>query len=550
MKNKKITVKDETREERAARLFSVARTAKSVTDDYWRKMRAYYEGRHDTARQTGDFLSAIDLPWSPASLPDAYMHVESQIDSHIPDFEFSGRGKDDGVFAGAREKVVRYVCDINDMETKNAVNERRLGLYGSAVWKLSVGIGETGDAEIAVENPSPDCIFTDPSATSTDECEYIIYTYKISMMKAKRLFAEDLRRENTTLEDIVSESNRAGGVFAPDRTSDDCELVDITEFWFRQPQDGTCISAGADGKNYVYSYKAGDIALSILVCGRELRYIPKFWENSGCRKYPIVIYNRIPREGSVWGRSEIEQIIPLIDAADRQLAFAQLNTAFSASDIIVCEENAFAPDCYPESRPGAVWKLRPGMTGKVNRLGGMTGDGGHYEIVDRYRSLMKEALGNYDFMLGDSATKVTTATGLALLSDFAGKRVNAKNSCKKAGFSRLYRLIDCLALEIYGKEKLISIGAYDEGMPCDGIDYINTYGYVPDIDIRIHVGDALEYSRSFAISALKSLMEAEITKENYPVVREYIRAIELPECAALVEALDTLYKNDLEENEK
>ena len=126
MKNKKITVKDETREERAARLFSVARTAKSVTDDYWRKMRAYYEGRHDTARQTGDFLSAIDLPWSPASLPDAYMHVESQIDSHIPDFEFSGRGKDDGVFAGAREKVVRYVCDINDMETKNAVNERRL----------------------------------------------------------------------------------------------------------------------------------------------------------------------------------------------------------------------------------------------------------------------------------------------------------------------------------------------------------------------------------------------------------------------------------------
>ena len=190
------------------------------------------------------------------------------------------------------------------------------------------------------------------------------------------------------------------------------------------------------------------------------------------------------------------------------------------------------------------------MTGKVNRLGGMTGDGGHYEIVDRYRSLMKEALGNYDFMLGDSATKVATATGLALLSDFAGKRVNAKNSCKKAGFSRLYRLIDCLALEIYGKEKLISIGAYDEGMPCDGIDYINTYGYVPDIDIRIHVGDALEYSRSFAISALKSLMEAEITKENYPVVREYIRAIELPECAALVEALDTLYKNDVEENEK
>ena len=513
-------------------------------------MCAYYNGCHDTARQTGDFLSSIDLPWVPASVPDAYMHVESQIDSHIPDFEFSGRGDDDRAFASEREKVVRYVCDINDMETKNAVNERRLGLYGSAVWKLSIGISDAGDAEIKVENPSPECIFTDPAAVSTDECEYIIYTYKMSRLKARRVFAEDIRRENTSLDDIITESSRRGGVFAPDGSGDDCELIDVTEYWFRQPEDGTCVAVGADGKNYVYSYKAGDIALSILICGREIRYIPKFWENTGCTKYPIVIYNRIPRDRSIWGRSELEQIIPLIDAADRQLAFAQLNAAFSASDIIVCEENAFSPDCYPESRPGAVWKLRPGMTGKVGRLGGLCDSGGHYEIVERYRSLMKEALGNYDFLLGDSATKVTTATGLAILSDFAKKRVNSKNSCKKAGFSRLYLLIDCLSLEIYGREKLKSIGIAEDDMPCDGIDYINRYGYVPEVDIRIHIGDAMEYSRSLAMSALKSIMDSEITGENYPVVREYIRTMELPECAELLSELDTVYKNGNEEAEK
>lgn len=549
MKDKK-TFYTETREEQAERLFSSARAQRSTTDDYWKKMRAYYDGCHDTARQTGDFLSSIDLPWVPASVPDAYMHVESQIDSHIPDFEFSGRGDGDRAFASEREKVVRYVCDINDMETKNAVNERRLGLYGSAVWKLSVGISDAGDAEIKIENPSPECIFTDPAAVSTDECEYIIYTYKMSRLKARRVFAEDIRRENTSLDDIIRESNRRGGVFAPDKGGDDCELIDITEYWFRQPEDGTCVSVGADGKNYIYSYKAGDIALSILICGREIRYIPKFWESTGCTKYPIVIYNRIPREGSIWGRSEIDQIIPLIDAADRQLAFAQLNTAFSASDIIVCEENAFSPDCYPESRPGAVWKLRPGMTGKVGRLGGLCESGGHYEIVERYRSLMKEALGNYDFLLGDSATKVTTATGLAILSDFANKRVNSKNACKKAGFSRLYLLIDCLALEIYGREKLESIGVVGEDMPCDGIDYINRYGYVPEVDIRIHIGDAMEYSRSLAMSALKTIMDSDITEENYPVVREYIRTMELPECAELLSELDGVYKNGSKEEKE
>ena len=82
MKDKK-TFYTETREEQAERLFSSARAQRSTTDDYWKKMRAYYDGCHETARQTGDFLSSIDLPWVPASVPDAYMHVESQIDSHI-----------------------------------------------------------------------------------------------------------------------------------------------------------------------------------------------------------------------------------------------------------------------------------------------------------------------------------------------------------------------------------------------------------------------------------------------------------------------------------
>ena len=255
MKNKK-TQTTETREEQAERLFSSARAGRSITDDYWKRMCAYYNGCHDTARQTGDFLSSIDLPWVPATVPDAYMHVESQIDSHIPDFEFSGRGDDDRAFASEREKVVRYVCDINDMETKNAVNERRLGLYGSAVWKLSVGISDAGDAEIKVENPSPECIFTDPAAVSTDECEYIIYTYKMSRLKARRVFAEDIRRENTSLDDIITESSRRGGVFAPDGSGDDCELIDVTEYWFRQPEDGTAIL------HFRYSSAAGKYAIS------------------------------------------------------------------------------------------------------------------------------------------------------------------------------------------------------------------------------------------------------------------------------------------------
>ena len=537
------------REATVERLYSRAVTSKRPVDDYWRRMKAYYDGRHDTIRQTGSFLSSVDLPWTPAVVPDAYLHVESQIDSRTPDFEFAGRGEGDEAHAKEREKVVRYVCDVNDMERKNARNERRLNLYGSAVWKLSVGLDEDGDAEIVIDDPSPECIFTDPCATSVDDCEYIAYSYKLSASKAARVFAADLRRERTNIEKLVEYSARSESSLVYDNTvGTPDDVVDVTEFWFRQPCDGICESADSEGHTYIYSYKAGDIALSIFICGHEIRYIPKFWENSGCNKFPFVIYSKIPSDDSIWGKSEIEQIIPLIDAADRQLAFAQLNTAFSANDIVVCEENAFSPDSYPDNRPGAIWKLRPGMIDKVSRLGGLSGDSvSHYEIVDKYRALMKESLGNYDFLQGDSTTQVTTATGLALLSDFANKRINAKNACKKAGFARLYQLIDYLALEVYGKEKLGAIGIDVSDMPADSVDYINAYGYVPKLDVKVFVGDGLEYSRSYTLSALKSLIETTLTKENYPVVREYIRAIQIPECAALTAALDKIFANESEE---
>ena len=52
------------------------------------------------------------------------------------------------------------------------------------------------------------------------------------------------------------------------------------------------------------------------------------------------------------------------------------------------------------------------------------------------------------------------------------------------------------------------------------------------------------------MSALKTIMDSDITEENYPVVREYIRTMELPECAELLSELDGVYKNgDKEEKE-
>lgn len=530
------------RERRAAALLAHARAAKSDISSYWRRMRSYYDGTHETARETGDFLASLDLPWRPAGVPDGYMHVESQIEAEIPDFEFSGRGGTDAEKARQREQVVRYIVQNSDIKIKNAVNERRLNLYGTAIWKLALCTGDNGEPEIAVENPPLESVFPDPAATSVDDCEYIACVYRMSKERAARVFADDLRRLGLSIDGILRIARAGKRKKLSDMQSfDDAgETVEVVEWWHRQSDDGTAVCAcGDDGKEAVsYSYAAGDIALSIFMEGTEVRYVPKFWTKTSCRKYPFVIYSRIPSDGSLWGKSELETIIPLIDAADRQLAFAQLNTAFFANDILVYEENAFAPDSYPENRPGAIWKLRPGMMEKVARLGGLAGDSAvHYEIADKYRAMMKEALGNYDFLQGDSTTQVTTATGLALLGDYAARRIQAKNLGKKAGFERLYRLLDYMALECFGDDKIAAI--LDDGLPVYSFDsYIGPLGYVPALDVIVNIGDGVENSRSFTLSALSELCGMEITAENYPVVRAYIGALGIPERASLCAELD------------
>ncbi|MBE6654800.1 MAG: hypothetical protein E7608_05015 [Ruminococcaceae bacterium] len=531
----------ESREQKIKRLFCDAAARRSAVEEYWQKMRAYYDGTHETARKTGDFLSSVNIPWRPAQIPDAYMHVESQVASKMPDFEFAPRTQADAKAAKTREKLVRYVCDINDMERKNAENERRLNIFGSAVWKLCVCADERGMPEIALDNPAPSSIYPDPNAGSVNDCEFIGYSYRMSKAKAERVFAADLARMGTSLDGLILEAKRdkkARECFDMDIYEEDNPTVSVLEWWFRQDSDGEFLRA--DGT--ACTYARGDIALCVLIGGKEVRYVPKFWTNTPCSRYPFVIYGRIPSDESIWGKSELEQIIPLIDAADRQMAFAQLNAAFFANDILVYEENAFAPDSFPDNRPGAVWKLRPGMMEKVSRLGGLSQNSeSHYEIVDKYRRMIKETLGNYDYMQGDYSTNVTTATGLALLSDLATERMSAKNVCKKAGFYELYRLMDIFALEFYTAEKAgLITGESTEDIFAMG-------AYVPELDVRVNIGEGVENSRSFTVSALGELMQASVNAENYPMVRAYISAVDIPAKADIIAELDKKFATNMGE---
>ncbi len=533
------------REETIKHLLNLCARSKSSVNAYWKKMRSYYDGSHEIRTHNALFAHEQDIPWEAAQSTDGYIHIESQIETKLPDFEFSPRGKDDYDRAKQRESVTRYICDINALELKNAVNERRLNILGTAVYKIcwdnSVFDGKNyGD--VIIDTPKPEQILCDPSATDVDSCEYIGYMYRLHKQKAKRIFAQDFKRLGEDIEGYVNSYHSGLGYYeytGQDRSEDPADdTITITEWWFRQPSDGKqTIKCLVDGKEVgvTYKWKSGDIALCILLGDKEIRYIPKYWKNTECSMFPFVIYSKIPNEDSLWGKSELEAIIPLIDASDRELAYAQLNSAFSSNDIIVAEENALSDDGELDNSPGAVWKLRPGMMGKIQRLGNSSySEINQYNNSMHWRNLMQETTGNFEINQGKEPSKVTTASGIALLNERSKNRQALKQVIKSQGFRRLYELVDRTALEYYSDGRILDIGAVDKGEKVFRFTDYATYpegsdtAYIPIVDVRIHIGDGVSNSKAFTIQALSELINANINEVNYKLIESYAELIGLP----------------------
>lgn len=526
----------ESREETVSFLLDSMLAARAPQTKNYAKCKAYYYGEHDSAKYLSELVGSLDIPWMPSVCTDAYIHVESQIDATVPDFEFAPREPSDARNAKRREYITRYIADRNDLEYKNFRNERNIGILGSAVFKVAISEDENGIADVVVETPSPEQIYVDPTATTVDNCEYIAYVYPMHINKAARAFSADLARLGMTAEDIKDSSGykekfknpfaSAGDEIYSEYYSD-MQTVLITEFWFRQPESGSAKIGDAE-----YTWQSGDIGLSIFIGEHEVRYVPKYWTTTNCKMYPFCVYNRTPTTDTLFGDSELLQLIPMIDAADREMIYAQLNSAFCANDIVIAEENAFAEGEGPDNRPGAVWKLRPGMMGKVQRLGNLSlSDSALYSNVDRIKQMMRETVGNYSSFQGEEPDKVTTATGIALLNERAKTRKQIKLVDKLAAYARLYDLMDRSALECFDDGRHILIGAPEKS---DGeivfniSDYGGKDGYIPDVDVKIHVGDGLQNSKAFTVSALSDLMKTPINQENYKLVKAFVELIGIP----------------------
>jgi hypothetical protein len=555
----------EARTETVPQLFDKAKAARTIREAEWEKYNDYYNFIHDVSAEVKDFCDEHDLPWTPAVCPDPWIMVESQIDPVVPVPEFRGRDDDqDSEKAKQRELAVKYICENNDLDHMNTANERRLLKLGDAFWKaywdneMRCGIHE-GDIRIA--DVSPEAIFPDPSIRggSIQDGQYLGYVYTMHKVRFWQLYGERLKKLGKGADEVDGASYvPRSSVFDLSTAIDDAaDTVQVLEFWFRWPTDGE--TETTDGKKV--KVHAGDVACSIQCGDIELKLIPEYWKRTGkqCKLFPFVHYWRIRDENSIWNKSELFPILDLVDAEDRKLSDTLLNDAFMANDIILAEEGAMADGSEMTNAPGAVWMVKQNRMNGVARLGGLHTAGNATILLNYLKERIEAANRNWDSAQGKETARQTTAAGLAMLREDSNQQADIKKADRRAGFERLYQLLDWLALEYFDDDRLLFLGANKErGRPKAESVVFNAdnfammqppvydaitkqlvrdeWEYFPKVDVTVTAGDGAQRGKIATLQALGALTQASITADNWQLYAAQLDILDIPDKDKIIDS--------------
>jgi len=546
-------------------LFDQAKIERSVHEAEWERLNDYYNFNHDVSKEMREALNDMSIPFVPASVPDPWIMVESQINPDVPQPEFHGRDDDkDGEKAEERRKAVKFVTDNNRINDMNTANERRLRKYGDAFWKVywdaSMPCGnDYGDIRIK-DIPIED-IYVDPTANRIEDAEYIDYVYTLHKFKFWRLYHKEVEEQGYSLDDVSARQYRKDTDFLQNytrgtRCKDD--LVQIIEHWFRQPFDG-------DG------FQSGDIACTIQAGNIELKYIPKYWETTGRQNklFPFVHYWCIHDETGFYNKSEIEPIIEMVDSADRELAIGMLNDAMTSNDIILAEEGALAAGEEITNLPGSIIKVRQGKMNSVARLGGLHDGIRSADMISFLQNQMQRTNRNYDTNNGQESSKVTTASGLLQLRSDAAAQGELKKADRNKGFCRLYELIDWTCLEFYTDDRFLFLGIDEQTKEPQGIRYnsaryaesdqpfaideitlkvmIPEDAYWPRVDVTVTCGDGIGKNPASTVQVLDRLAAVQVTADNWELLAAELEYLDIPQKQSIVDTWRKKYGSEVPE---
>lgn len=554
----------EARESNIPQLFILAQNARKPIEDLWNTFDNVYDGIHkksETIKDRVDEDDKLKALFEPI-LTDPFIHIESQINPRVPEAEFYPRDQyGDYETAKKRKYVVDYIIAINDLESKNTENERRMRKYGDSFIKVCYDAQFNG-GDIKATFIKNDDIFPDPSAINLDECEYVDYVYYMHLQKIRRVFGEDIKKAGLEIEDIIPTSQSETRTISSTTIANaDDYMVQVLEHWYRDDE--------------------GDIACSILINGKEIRHIPKYYENTKDqnKSFPFEQFYRIRDERSFWNASELKAILPLMFLIDKTMAIAIENMELMSNDIWLIEEGSVDEDITNEA--GATITYKKGHAAP-KRAGGLNALQNVISTIQFLQGEIQRTLRNYDSNTGKEPQRVTTASGLAQLRADAAQQSSIKDYDRLQAWKRTFLLMDKLALEFYNEDKHIFIGVPDaqidqkyQANPMQGenidpkrgnisftynsaqmaqkggnvaglnADGTNRY-YYPLVDCDIRASTGFEKSKSFTLQALQAILLTPVDATNYKIASMIVDVLDIPNSEEIIDMWKERFDNPIQ----
>lgn len=546
----------EEREQTATELLQRARNARISTENDWRVYSNYYNGKHDSPVRDSEIDNEAPSISEEIGMCDAYTQIESQIDTTVPEPVFSGREKSDTQKAKQREYVVKSIIYKNRLGDKMTKNERSMRLYGDSFMKVYFDInadfdGGEYEGDIVVDCLDTEDIYPDPSADCLDNCEYVDYVYRIHKRKAMRIWGKEIAKADIDTLSLGGSGQIPTTTMGKNLSADE---VEIQEHWYRDDD--------------------GDIACSILIDGREIKFIEKYWEATASqnKRYPFVHFYRIKNIIGFWNQSELKAIIPMIKAGDTILQSALKNMEYSSNDMMVVEPENLIDSEEVESAPGAMLNVKKGTSSTaIRRLGGINNLGEFLIDLQYIQGEIQKTCRNYETNQGKETDRQNTASGLAMLRADAAAQTSIKDADRLGAFKRLFELIDWTALEYYDDDRLVYLGTPNRNNRADmatgeNLDPLkgdiffrfnnskvsktknaNVDGntklsnYYPAIDVEVNATAGIQKSKTYTIQTLQALLQTQVTQANYKIVVEIIRETGIPQAEELISDIEAMY---------
>ena len=265
-------------------------------------------------------------------------------------------------------------------------------------------------------------VYSDPNATNTDDCEYVIQRHKMNRSQLRNLMEMPMFDPDAIKEVLSGGGNYQDKYFESVIRDDNYfdksanERFEVLEYWgsidsFFMKE----IGADTDGDDL------GQAQVNIWVCGNQILRACANPFTPVRIPYQIFPYEISPYQ--IWGIGVPENMEDAQMLMNGHVRMAIDNLSLAGNLVFDVDETSLVPGQNYEIFPGKVFRRQSGVTGTaVNAIKFPNTAGENVQMYDKARQLADEETGIPSIMHGQTGVTGTgrTAAGLSMLLGSAG----------------------------------------------------------------------------------------------------------------------------------